>query len=240
MELNFLSRTESIIGKQGIKILKDRTVAIFGVGGVGSFTIEALARTGLGKLILIDNDNICITNINRQIHATHSTIGRTKVEAMKKRILDINPEIEVITYKQSYNVNNWQDLLKADYDYVVDAIDSITSKIHLIEKCKEINIPIVSSMSAGNKIDPTQFVIDDIYNTSVCPIAKILRKELRKRGIMELKVVYSKEKSKYVRKSENNHVPGSIAFVPSVVGLILASVVVRDLIDLNIANECQA
>ena len=187
------SRTELLIGAEGLKKLKNSTVAIFGIGGVGSFAAEALARSGVYTLILIDDDHICLTNINRQIHALHSTVGKSKVEVMKTRILDINPKATVITYKEFYDSENAEKLLYNDYDYVVDAIDTIDSKLDLIERCKKYNIPIISSMGMGNKLDPNKLEVSDIYDTSVCSLAKVMRRQLRKRGIKDLKVVYSKE-----------------------------------------------
>ena len=187
------SRTELLIGAEGLEKLKNSTVAIFGIGGVGSSAAEALARSGIYTLVLIDDDYICSTNINRQIHALHSTVGKPKVEVMKARILDINPEATVITYKEFYNSENAGKLLYNDYDYVVDAIDTIDSKLDLIERCKKYDIPIISSMGMSNKLDPAKLEVSDIYDTSVCSLAKVMRKQLRKRGIRDLKVVYSKE-----------------------------------------------
>ena len=248
MALHSFSRSELLIGTEGLNKLKESKVAVFGIGGVGTFTVEALARTGVGKFVLVDDDDICLTNINRQLHATRSTVGKPKVEVMKERILDINPNAEVTTYRELYNSESAERLLSEDYDYVVDAIDMVTAKIDLIVRCKEKNIPIISSMGAGNKLDPTKFEVTDIFKTSICPLAKVLRKELRKRGVKDLKVVYSKEEpmTPFVINSDcktdcictnknrtctvRHQIPGSVAFVPSVVGLILASVVVKDLI----------
>lgn len=248
MALHSFSRSELLIGTEGLNKLKESKVAVFGIGGVGTFTVEALARTGVSKFVLVDDDDICLTNINRQLHATRSTVGKPKVEVMKERILDINPNAEVITYRELYNSESAERLLSEDYDYVVDAIDMVTAKIDLIVRCKEKNIPIISSMGAGNKLDPTKFEVTDIFKTSICPLAKVLRKELRKRGVKDLKVVYSKEEpmTPFVINSDcktdcictnknrtctvKHQIPGSVAFVPSVVGLILASVVVKDLI----------
>lgn len=187
------ARTEMLIGSQGLEKLSKSCVAIFGVGGVGSYAIEALARAGVGKLVLIDCDNIDITNINRQIHATFNTIGESKVECMKDRILQINPNLEVTIHHEYYEKSKSEFLILDDYDYVIDAIDSVTSKLDLIEECNKRNIKIISSMGAGNKLDPTKFEVSDIYKTSVCPLAKIVRKELRDRDVKSLKVVYSKE-----------------------------------------------
>jgi len=248
MALHAFSRSELLIGTEGLNKLKQSKVAIFGIGGVGTFTVEALARTGVGKFVLVDDDDICLTNINRQLHATRSTVGKAKVEVMKERILDINPNAVVTTYRELYNSESAERLLDDNYDYVVDAIDMVTSKIDLVVRCKEKNIPIISSMGAGNKLDPTRFEVTDIFKTSICPLAKVLRKELRKRGVKDLKVVYSKEEpmTPFVINSDcktdcictnkdrtctvKHQIPGSVSFVPSVVGLILASVVVRDLI----------
>ncbi|MFW5649390.1 MAG: tRNA threonylcarbamoyladenosine dehydratase [Candidatus Alkaliphilus sp. MAG34] len=262
MMLHPFSRTELLIGTEGLKKLKNSTVAIFGIGGVGSFTAEALARSGVYRIVLIDGDDICLTNINRQIHALHSTVGKSKVETMKARILDINPKAEVIIYKEYYNSESAEKLLSDGYDYVIDAIDMVDSKLDLIERCKKRNIPIISAMGAGNKLDPTRLEVDDIYKTSNCPLAKIMRKQLKKRGIKNLKVVYSKECNKETgkvlqsdkgmgvtshykddRKAGTTSSPdragtcdtgyrvlGSVPFVPSVAGLIMASEVVYDLI----------
>jgi tRNA A37 threonylcarbamoyladenosine dehydratase len=244
------SRTELLIGSEAMEKLKNSTVAIFGVGGVGSFTAEALARSGVGKLVLIDDDNVCLTNINRQIHATTKTIGKPKVEVMAQRIKEINPRAEVVTYKTFYTKDTAEELILDDYDYVVDAVDTVSAKIDLAVRCTERGIPIISSMGAGNKLNPTMFEVTDIFKTSICPLAKIMRYELRKRGIKKLKVVYSKEKpikpnENSVHSCKNNcicppgsertcssrrQIPGSISFVPSVVGLIIAGEVVKDLI----------
>lgn len=239
------SRTEKLIGKEGLKKLKNSKVAIFGIGGVGSFAVEALARTGIGSLVLIDYDCISLTNLNRQIHANLKTIGRPKVEVMMERILDINPNLNVVTHRNFYNQENADILLNSTYDYVIDAIDSIRPKIDLVIRCKEKGLPIISSMGAGNKLDPTAFEVTDIFKTSVDPIARIMRYELRKKGIQDLKVVFSKEVPIRLdnpndspnfcdrAKKENimkHSTPGSIAFIPSVVGLILAGEVIKDLL----------
>ncbi|KGG81501.1 thiamine biosynthesis protein ThiF [Caloranaerobacter azorensis H53214] len=249
--LHAFSRTEMLIGTEGLEKLKKSTVAVFGIGGVGTFVVEGLVRAGVGKLILIDDDDICLTNINRQIHATRRTIGRPKVEVMKDRILEINPDAEVIAHKKLYNAESAKTLLFDSYSYVVDAIDMVSSKLDLIERCKKMGIPIISSMGTGNKLNPTMLEVDDIYNTSVCPLAKVMRRELRKRGIKSLKVVYSKEEpikpklidgncktdcicpNKDRTCAERRQIPGSISFVPSVAGLIIASEVVKDLIGIN-------
>ncbi|MFV9567651.1 tRNA threonylcarbamoyladenosine dehydratase [Thermoanaerobacter mathranii] len=232
--MDIFSRTELLIGKEGLLKLKNSTVAVFGIGGVGSFAVEGLVRAGIGKLVLIDGDDVCVTNLNRQIHATTFTIGKPKVDVMKDRILAINPEAQVLTFKEFYSSKNSDKLLSKEYDYVIDAIDRVPSKVDLIAKCTLLGIPIISSMGAGNKLDPTKFEVGDIYQTSVCPLAKVMRRELRKRGIKSLKVVYSKEEPiKNFYRSEakiSKPVPGSISFVPSVVGLILAAEVVKDLL----------
>lgn len=230
------SRTELLIGREALEKLKKSKVAVFGVGGVGSFAVEALARSGVGTLVLVDKDDICITNINRQIHATTKTVGKPKVEVMAERIKDINPLCDVVTYKMFYNKDTAKELLNDDYDYVIDAIDTVSSKIDLIVRCKENNIPIISSMGAGNKLDPTKFEVSDIYKTSVCPLAKVMRSELKKRGVKDLKVVYSKEtpirtnNNQQTNENQRKQVPASISFVPSVVGLIIAGEVIKDII----------
>ncbi len=239
-------RTEMLIGREGLDILAASRVAVFGIGGVGSFAAEALARSGLGALVLVDYDDICVTNINRQIHATTSTVGRAKVEVMRERILDINPEARVTAIKMKYNAESANTLLQKDYDYVIDAIDMVTAKLDLITRCASMGIPIISSMGAGNKLDPTLFKVADIYETNTCPLAKVIRKELRKRNINALKVVYSVESpiSQRINSEDEwaeegscdkkgaarKNVPGSISFVPSVAGLILAAEVIKDLL----------
>lgn len=234
--LNQFSRTEMLIGEEGIEKLNNSKIAIFGIGGVGSYVAEALARTGVGNFILVDNDKVTITNINRQIIATTKTIGQYKVDLMKQRILDINPEAKVETYKTFYMPDCKENILDNSIDYIVDAIDTVTAKIYLIEEAQRLNIPIISSMGTGNKLDPSKFEITDIYKTSVCPLAKVMRKELKQRNIKKLNVLYSKEEPvKIKRDSEEEttkkQVPGSIAFSPSVAGLIIASKVVKDLIN---------
>lgn len=228
-------RTELLIGLEGIERLKNSKIAVFGVGGVGSYAVEALARCGVGKIVLIDYDKICITNVNRQIHATSTTIGEIKVKAMKNRILDINPDAEVVIFNEKYISESANKLLSDDYDYVIDAIDMVSSKIDLIVKCKERGIKIISSMGAGNKMDPTKFEVADIFKTETCPLARVLRKELRKKNVSDLKVVYSKEIVSKIEKEDQNieSIIGSISFVPSVVGLILASVVVKEIIEIE-------
>ena len=225
------SRTELLIGKTGVNVLESSRVAVFGVGGVGGYTVEALARSGVGAIDLVDNDVFSITNLNRQIYATHSTIGKYKVDVAKERILDINPKCKVNTYKMFYTPEVEFDF--ENYDYVVDAIDTVSGKIELVVKCNEANVPVISSMGAGNKMHPEMFEVADIYETSVCPLAKVMRQELKKRGVNKLKVVYSKEvplKTSVKDEKTGKSVPGSNAFVPSVVGLIIAGEVVKDLI----------
>ncbi|MEN6324968.1 MAG: tRNA threonylcarbamoyladenosine dehydratase, partial [Syntrophomonas sp.] len=241
--LNEFSRTELLIGKEALEKLFQSKVAIFGIGGVGTYAVEGLVRAGVGKFVLIDDDCICLTNINRQIHATRKTVGKPKVEVMKERILDINPRAEVVTHQTFYMPEHASDLVKSDYNYIVDAIDTVTAKIDLIVNAKEKNIPIISCMGAGNKLDPTKFEIVDIYDTSVCPLAKVMRKELRKRGVSDLKVVYSQEEPLKPLETEESscrlncicpkgttrtctirrQIPGSISFVPSVAGMLIAS-----------------
>lgn len=228
--LNQFSRTELLIGKEAVEKLQNAKVAIFGIGGVGSYTAEALARAGIGHLILIDFEAIDITNINRQIHALHSSLGKSKVEVMKQRILDINPNIIVETFNNNEIKNSEETLINESLTYVVDAIDTITNKIKLIEKANAENVKIISATGAGNKLEPTMFEVSDIYKTSVCPVCKILRKELKKRGIKKLKVVYSKEMPIRNHESNDTKTLGSISFVPSVAGLIIASEVVKDII----------
>lgn len=248
--LNQFSRTELLLGKDGIEKLASSRVAIFGIGGVGGYTVEALARSGVGTFDLIDDDKICITNINRQIYALRSTVGKYKVDVAKDRILDINPNAVVNTYKTFYTPETADEFDFSQYDYVVDAIDTVVGKLKIVEKAKEAKIPVISSMGAGNKMNPALFEVTDIFKTSVCPLAKVMRQELKKRKIRKLKVVYSKEipikpnddieisckkhcvcPPGTVRKcTARRQIPGSNAFVPSVVGLIIAGEVVKDLI----------
>lgn len=235
--LNQFSRTEMLIGEEGINRLNDSKVAIFGIGGVGSYVAEALARCGVGKFILVDNDKVTITNINRQIIATTKTIGQYKVDLMKQRILDINPEAKIEIYKTFYMPDCNEEILDSSVSYVVDAIDTVTAKIFLVEEATRLNIPVISSMGTGNKLDPSKFEITDIYKTSVCPLAKVMRKELRQRNIKKLNVLYSKEEPVKPRKESEEktakrQVTGSIAFSPSVAGLMIASKVVKDLINI--------
>ena len=247
--LTQFSRTELLLGKEAMNKLEDARVAVFGIGGVGGYVCEALARSGVGKLDLIDNDKVCMSNLNRQIIATRKTVGQYKTEVMKDRILDINPEAEVNIHNCFFLPDNADEFPFEEYDYVVDAVDTVTAKIALVMKCKELDIPIISSMGAGNKLDASAFRVTDIYKTKVCPLAKVMRRELKKRGVKKLKVVYSEEKpvrpledmSISCRQhcvcppgtdrkcTERRDIPGSIAFVPSVAGLILAGEVVKDL-----------
>ena len=225
---NQFTRTEILIGNNALEKLKQSRIAIFGIGGVGGYIVEALARAGIENLDLIDNDSINITNINRQIIALHSTIGKTKVDVAKDRILDINPNINIKTFKTFFSPETSKDFDFSKYDYIVDAIDSVTGKFELVLKAKETNIPIISCMGTGNKLHPEMFEITDIYKTSVCPLAKVMRTELKKRGVKKLKVLYSKE---YPIKQEGQRIPASISFTPSVAGLIIAAEVIRNIIE---------
>ena len=220
-----LSRSRLLIGEDGIDKLHKSRVAVFGLGGVGGYVCEALVRSGVSSFDLIDKDVVSVSNINRQIIALHSTVGRPKVEVMKERMLDINPSVNVNTYECFFLPENADDFPFEEYDYVIDAVDTVTAKIELIMRCKELGIPVISSMGAGNKLDASAFEVSDIYKTSVCPLAKVMRRELKKRGVKDLKVVYSKE-----NPVTNSRPPGSVAFVPSTAGLIIAGEVVRDLI----------
>ena len=228
MESEF-SREELLIGKQNVDKLHLKKVAIFGVGGVGSFVVEGLARAGIGNFILIDNDIVDITNLNRQLHALHSTIGKYKVDLMKERILDINPRARVEVYREFYEKKKKNKILDSSVNYIVDAIDFVKSKINLAKDAQELNIPIISSMGTGNKFDPTKFEISDISKTSVCPLARVMRKELKKIGIKKYKVLYSREDP--IKSDEKN--PGSISFVPSVAGLIISGEVIKDIIKMG-------
>ena len=234
--LNQFSRTELLIGKEGIEKLQKSKVAVFGIGGVGSFVVEGLVRAGIGSFILVDDDKVCLTNLNRQIIATRKTVGKSKVEVAKERILEINPDANV-QIVQEFFMPDSKEILDETVDYVVDSVDTVTAKIELVMRANKLNIPIISSMGTGNKLDPTKFEVTDIYKTSVCPLAKVMRKELRQRNIKRLNVLYSKEEP--IKPEENTeeqtskkHVPGSIAFSPSVAGLMIASKVVKDLINI--------
>lgn len=228
-------RTELLLGEEAIKKLNNSRVAVFGIGGVGGYTAEALSRSGIGHIDIIDNDVVSESNINRQIIALHSTVGRYKVDVMKERILDINPDAEVSAHKTFFMPETENEFDFTQYDYVIDAIDTVTGKIALAVKAEKAGTPIISSMGAGNKLDPTAFEVADIYKTSVCPLAKVMRRELKQRGIKKLKVVYSKEVplSPALQEETEPHrksTPGSTAFVPSVAGLIIAGEVIKDLV----------
>lgn len=233
-------RTEMLLGAETMEKLQNAHVAIFGVGGVGGYVAEALARSGVGKFDLIDNDTVALSNINRQIIATHSSVGKYKVDVMKERILDINPNAEVMVHKCFFLPENSGEFDFSKYTYIVDAIDTVTAKLELIVRADEVGVPIISSMGTGNKLDPTRLEVSDIYKTEVCPLARVMRTELKKRGIKKLKVVYSKEQP--IKRAKNNKeqitsentgrirdVPGSVAFVPSVAGLIIAGQVIKDI-----------
>ncbi|RHR64823.1 tRNA threonylcarbamoyladenosine dehydratase [Coprococcus sp. AF16-5] len=248
--LTQFSRTELLFGKEAMDKLAGSKVAVFGIGGVGGYVCEALVRSGVGAFDLIDDDKVCLTNLNRQIIATRSTVGRYKTDVMRDRMLDINPNVEVEVHKCFFLPENADDFPWDSYDYVVDAVDTVTAKIALVMKCKEKNIPIISSMGAGNKLDGSQFKVADIYKTKVCPLAKVMRRELKKRGVKKLKVVYSEEiptrpiedmaiscRNNCIcppgaehKCTERRDIPGSVAFVPSVAGLIIAGEVAKDLI----------
>ncbi len=225
------SRTAMLIGEAGVQRLKDAHVLLFGLGGVGSYTAEALARAGVGKLTLVDGDIVSESNINRQLPALTSTVGRPKTEVMQERIRDINPEIQVTCKTLFYDITTAEEVSFADVTYVADAIDTVTSKILLIEKARELDIPVISCMGAGNKLDPTRFEVAEIEKTSVCPLARVMRTELRKRGISGVKAVYSKEEPVQTGMQEEGRkkTPGSISFVPSVAGLILAGEIIKDI-----------
>lgn len=247
--LNQFSRTQLLLGEEAMEKLGNARVAVFGIGGVGGFAVEALVRSGVRNFELIDDDKVCLTNLNRQLIATYKTIGKYKVDVMKERILEINPKAQVNVHKCFYLPENAADFDFPSYSYVIDAIDTVTAKLDLAVRAKEADIPIISCMGAGNKLDPAKFEVDDIYRTSVCPLAKVMRRELKKRGIDKLKVVYSKEKptrpiedmsiscrtqcicppgAKH-KCTERRDIPGSLAFVPSVAGLILAGEVIKDI-----------
>ena len=247
--LNQFSRTELLLGKEAMDKLQNSRVAVFGIGGVGGYVCEALVRSGIGAFDLIDDDKVCLTNLNRQIIATRKTVGQYKTEVMRDRILEINPKAEVRIHNCFYLAENAADFDFSEYDYVVDAVDTVTAKLELIMRAKESGTPIISSMGAGNKLDASAFRVADIYKTKVCPLAKVMRRELKKRGVKKLKVVYSEEQpirpvedmaiscrshcicppgAKH-KCTERRDIPGSVAFVPSVVGLIIAGEVVKDL-----------
>ena len=248
--LNQFSRTQLLLGSEGMQRLAQARVAVFGIGGVGGYTVEALARSGVGALDLIDDDLVCLTNINRQIFATHKTVGQYKADAARARIAEINPKAKVTVHKCFYMPETADQFDLKQYSYIVDAIDTVTGKLELIERANMAGTPVISSMGAGNKLDPTAFEVADIYDTSVCPLARVMRRELKKRGVAHLKVVYSKEKPIVpvedmaiscrshcicppgaARKcTQRRQIPGSNAFVPPVVGLIIAGEVIKDLI----------
>lgn len=215
-----------LLGKAAIDKLGDSRVAVFGIGGVGGYVCEALVRSGIGAFDLIDNDKVCLTNLNRQIVATRKTIGQYKTDVMKDRILEINPDADVRVRKEFFLPENSDTFPFEEYDYVVDAVDTVTAKIEIIMRSKEKEVPVISSMGAGNKLDGSAFKVADIYKTKVCPLAKVMRRELKKRGVKQLKVVYSEE---IPVRTERRDIPGSVAFVPSVAGLIIAGEVVKDL-----------
>lgn len=247
------ARTEILLGHEAMERLARARVAVFGIGGVGGYVCEALSRSGVGALDLIDDDKVCLTNLNRQIIATHKTLGRYKTEVMRERILEINPAVEVHTHQCFFLPENAEQFPFAEYDYVVDAVDTVTAKIELVMRAQAIGVPIISSMGAGNKLDPAAFRVSDIYETKVCPLARVMRRELKKRGVEHLKVVYSEEEpiisvgenmadeadggdgrkngcgDGTVRDTARRQTPGSVAFVPSVAGLIIAGEVVKDL-----------
>lgn len=248
--LDQFARTQLLLGEEGIKKLRISRVAVFGIGGVGGYVCEALVRSGVGKFDLIDDDKVCLTNINRQIIATHKTIGRYKVDVMKERMLDIYPDADITVRKCFFLPDNADDFPFDEYDYIVDAVDTVSAKIELVVQAQKHNVPIISCMGAGNKLDASLFKVADIYKTQTCPLAKVMRKELRKRGIKSLKVVYSEEEPKRPiedmaiscrtgcvcppgaqhKCTQRRDIPGSVAFVPSVAGMIIAGEVVRDLI----------
>lgn len=254
--LTQFSRTELLLGRDAMRRLADARVAIFGIGGVGGYVCEALVRSGVGAFDLIDDDKVCLTNLNRQIIATRSTVGRYKTEVMKERMLDINPDADVRVQNCFFLPENADKFSFEEYDYVVDAVDTVTAKLALAVKAKEADVPIISSMGAGNKLDGSQFRVADIYQTKVCPLAKVMRRELKKRGIEKLKVVYSEEQpiapgedmegiceadcacppGVQQQRTDRRVIPGSVAFVPSVAGLIIAGEVVRDLCGMTDSN----
>lgn len=232
--MGIFDRSEVLLGADALNKLKNSHIAVFGVGGVGSYTVEALVRGGVGRLSIFDGDTVSETNINRQLVATTKTIGSDKVEVAKLHALDVNPEIVINAEKVFFNAENADSIDFSQFDYVVDAIDTVSSKLLLIEKSKSAGVPVISCMGAGNKLDPTRFEVADISKTSVCPLAKVMRYELKKRGISKVKVVYSKEEPIKHGLSENGRpLPGSVSFVPSVAGLIIAGEVIKDLIKLT-------
>ena len=251
--LNQFSRTELLIGKEGIDKLKNSKVAVFGIGGVGGYVCEALVRSGVGAFDLIDDDKVCLTNLNRQIIATRKTVGKYKVDVMKERMLDINPKVDVRVHKCFFLPENADDFPFEEYDYVVDAVDTVTAKLEIIVRAKRLNIPVISAMGAGNKLDASRFKVADIYKTQMDPLAKVMRRELKKRNIKHLKVVYSDEQpikpledmsiscrtncicppGAAHKCTERRDIPGSTAFTPAVAGLIMAGEIVKDLSEIN-------
>lgn len=236
MQSEQFAREQLLLGKEGIEKLFHSSVAVFGIGGVGSYVAEALGRAGIGKIALIDHDTVSLTNLNRQLIALHSTIGKRKTSVMKQRLLDINPDMQVLEYPIFFTADHADEFDFSGYDYIVDAIDTVSSKILLIEKAKAAGIPIICSMGTGNKLDPSRFEITDLEKTSVCPLAKVMRRELKKRGISKVKVLYSKEEPKKLfpdgleeERKGTHPAPGSVSFVPSVAGLMIAGAVIRDL-----------
>ena len=249
--LNQFSRTELLLGKEALERLAASHVAVFGIGGVGGYACEALVRSGVGNFDLVDDDKICLTNLNRQLIATRKTVGQYKTDVMKERMLDINPNVNIRVRKCFFLPENASEFPFEEYDYVIDAVDTVTAKIELIMKAKENKVPVISCMGAGNKLDPSRFKVADIYETKICPLAKVMRRELRKRGVESLKVVYSEEEptrplddmsiscrtncicppdAKH-KCTERRDIPGSVAFVPPVAGLIIAGEVVKDLVN---------
>ena len=251
--LTQFSRTELLLGKEAMERLAQSRVAVFGVGGVGSYVVEALVRSGVGAFDLIDDDKVCLTNLNRQIIATRKTVGKYKTEVMKERMLEINPNVDVRIHNCFFLPENADEFPFDEYDYIIDAVDTVTAKISIIMKANELGIPVISSMGAGNKLDPTAFRVAAIYKTRVCPLAKVMRRELKKRGVKKLKVVYSEEQPTRPiedmsiscrtncicppgaehKCTERRDIPGSVAFVPSVVGLIIAGEVIKDIAGVN-------
>ena len=251
--LNQFSRTQLLLGESAMQELANKRVAVFGIGGVGGYACEALVRSGIGAFDLIDDDKVCLTNLNRQIIATRKTVGKYKTEVMKERMLEINPNVDVRIHNCFFLPENADEFPFDEYDYIIDAVDTVTAKISIIMKANELGIPVISSMGAGNKLDPTAFSVADIYKTRVCPLAKVMRRELKKRGVKKLKVVYSEEQPTRPiedmsiscrtncicppgaehKCTERRDIPGSVAFVPSVVGLIIAGEVIKDIAGVN-------
>lgn len=225
MENNWKERTEKLIGKEAINKLEDSKIIIYGIGGVGSYTVEGLVRAGIGNLVLVDPDNISVTNINRQIHSNIKTVGKSKIEVMKERILEINPKANVEIYNPKKLEFKEENLIDDSFSYVIDAVDTVKTKISIIEKAKTIGIPVISAMGTGNKLEANKFEIADIYKTDVCPLARTMRKELRKRNIKDVKVVYSKEEPVIKERT-----PASISYVPAICGMIIAGEVIKDIL----------